>query len=121
VGASWSVVVRRVGELLSVNMPMIALLLLPILVPVLNGKGGVLFPWADPASVAGNHVLEHKSSYLNSAFFLVRCLVYFGFWTILSRWFFKTSLTQDEKPTPQQISGMRSVSAPSMIAIALTL
>ena len=38
VNANWSVVVRRVGELLAANMPSLGLLALPIVIPVVIGK-----------------------------------------------------------------------------------
>src|SRR5690242_19194754 len=89
--AHWSVVVRRVAEILAANMPLLALLSLPVIVPIIIGQSE-LYEWTDPAKVAGNHALEHKAGYLNAKFFLVRCIIYFGFWSLLARHFLKQSM-----------------------------
>src|SRR5437667_3911214 len=92
--AHWSVVVRRVAEIVAANMPLLALLSLPIIVPIFLGQSE-LYEWSDPAKVAGNHSLEHKAGYLGVKFFFVRCVIYFGFWSLLSRHFLKQSVDQD--------------------------
>ncbi|MEZ4221230.1 MAG: hypothetical protein R3B13_09880 [Polyangiaceae bacterium] len=121
VNAKWSIVVRRVGELLAQNMPLMAILALPILVPTAMGNDA-LYVWVNHETVKADHLLEHKEPYLNVTFFLVRCVVYFGFWVLLSQFFFKTSLAQDQSANPEaQRSKMKTVSAPSMIFLALTL
>jgi hypothetical protein len=120
VNAHWSIVVRRVGELIAAAMPVVAILSLPIIVTALSGNAS-LFPWVDLQAVHADHVLEHKSKYLNTTFFLIRCLIYFGFWTALSRFWLKSSVAQDSSATPDFKSRLQGVSAPSMIAIALTL
>jgi hypothetical protein len=120
VNASWSIVARRVAELLAVAMPLIALLSLPIVAQALMGKA-TLFPWADPHLVHEDHILHHKSSYLNPTFFVIRCVFYFGFWSLLARYWLKSSLAQDQAAQPTINPTLRAVSAPSMIAIAFTL
>ena len=120
VNASWSIVARRVGELLAVAMPLIAVLSLPIVAQAMMGKA-TLFPWADPQAVHDDHILHHKAAYLNPTFFLIRCLIYFGFWSLLARYWLKSSVQQDQSAQPSLNPNLRAVSAPSMIAIALTL
>jgi hypothetical protein len=120
VGAKWSVVARRVAEMIAAAMPVVAVLSLPIVAQALMGKG-TLFPWADPHLVHEDHILHHKSPYLNPTFFLIRCVVYFGFWSLLALYWFKNSRRQDESGKPELIQSMRTVSAPAMIAIAVTL
>ena len=88
-----SVVVRRVGELIAAAMPVIAILSLPIILTALSGNAS-LFPWVDLQLVHSDHVLEHKSKYLNTTFFLIRCVIYFGFWTALSRYWLKSSVAR---------------------------
>jgi hypothetical protein len=120
VNAHWSVVVRRVGELIASAMPVIAILSLPIILTALSGNAS-LFPWVDLQLVHSDHILEHKSKYLNTTFFLIRCVIYFGFWTALSRYWLKSSVAQDSAKDPDFKSKQQGVSAPSMIAIALTM
>src|ERR1051325_9274602 len=49
--AKWSVVVRRVAEILAANMPLLALLALPVLIPIFT-RHSELYKWSDPAEVA---------------------------------------------------------------------
>ncbi len=120
VNARWSVVVRRVGEVFASNMPLLGLLSLPIVLPVMNGNP-VIYAWADRAKVASDHLLHHKAPYLNPTFFLIRMFVYFGFWTLLSRYFLANSRRQDETGGPEIAPSMNRISGPAMIFFGLTL
>jgi hypothetical protein len=121
VNAKWSIALRRVGELLASNVPVLALLALPVVVPTLMGKTQ-LYLWADSARMHADHALHHKASYLNLPFFAVRMGLYFGFWFVASRFFLKSSRAQDSGNNPSQlVAKMRTFSAPGMIIFALTL
>lgn len=119
--AKWSVVVRRVAEIICGNLPWLGVLSLLLIVPMAMGKGNEVWVWLDKQRVHENHLLQHKEGYLNLGFFLVRCVIYFGFWAVLSRYFLKTSLAQDENGKPELSDALRKVSAPSMIVLSLTL
>jgi len=120
VGANWSVVLRRLGEIFAMNAWLVGLLSLPIVVTVVMGNG-IIYDCADHAKVEADHLLHHKSPYLNPTFFLIRMIVYFGFWTLLARFFFRSSLRQDETAKADIVPTMRKVAGPAMIAFALTL
>jgi len=121
VNAKWSIVVRRVGELIAANMPLLAVLALPIIVPVVLGNA-TLFPWVDRVHMQSTHALHSKSGYLSPTFFLVRCVIYFGFWSLWSRFLLTRSRLQDSSSASEQfVSKARGLSAPSMIGIAFTL
>jgi hypothetical protein len=120
VNAHWSVVVRRVGEILAANAPVMAILSLPIVLPVLSGQA-LIYDWADHAKVEADHLLHHKSPYLNPTFFAIRMIFYFGFWTLLSRFFLKGSVRLDETGGAEIVPSMRRVAGPAMILWALTL
>jgi hypothetical protein len=120
VNARWSIVVRRVGELFAANAPLLGVLSLPIVLPVLAGKS-LVYEWADHARVAGEEVLEHKSGYLNPTFFAIRMLFYFGYWTVLSRYYLGNSRRQDETGGPEIAPTMQRVSGPAMIIFGLTV
>ncbi|MBK7579204.1 MAG: quinol:cytochrome C oxidoreductase [Myxococcales bacterium] len=120
VNAKWSIVLRRVGELLASNMPLLFVLSLPIVIPMLMGDT-TLYIWADAHKMHADHMLHKKAAYLNMGFFGVRLVIYFGFWSLLSRFFFKKSLEQDKTGAPEIRSKLQGVSAPSMILLALTL
>ncbi|MBX3130883.1 MAG: hypothetical protein KF718_29460 [Polyangiaceae bacterium] len=121
VNANWSIVLRRVAELMAQNMPLMALLALPILVPTAMGNDS-LYIWVNHETVHADHLLHHKAPYLNVTFFLIRCAIYFGFWVLLSRYLFQTSVAQDQSKSPGDLAKrMQGLSAPSMILLALTL
>jgi hypothetical protein len=120
VNAKWSIVVRRLGEILAANMWLLAVAVLPLVIPVAMGKSE-LFRWVSPEFMHSNHALHSKSAYLNVGFFLVRCVLYFGFWGLWSHQLLVKSRSQDEGKAERFVERFRSLSAPSMIGIALTL
>lgn len=129
VRAKWSVVVRRLAEILTATFPVLLVLALPILVPLLLGYDGpygkwVSLPGEDAATLheqQAAHVLHGKAGWLNPVFFVIRVLVYFVAWTLLSRYFLKKSVEQDESGDAAVSEKLRVASAPAIIAFALTL
>ena len=118
--AKWSVVVRRVAEILANNMVVVGILSLGVVVPMLAGSTA-LYSWLDHARVEQDHVLHHKAAYLNVTFFTVRWLVYFGFWIWLARRFFTLSVRQDKDGGGEISAALQRTSAPAMIVFAITL
>jgi hypothetical protein len=115
VRAGWSVVVRRLAETLAMNLPLLAILA----VPVLLGVGG-LYEWADPRALAGDAVLRGKQPYLNVPFFAGRLAIYFAIWTFLARYFWVRSTTQDRTGELGLTVQMERTSAIGMVLFALT-
>jgi hypothetical protein len=120
VNSHWSVVLRRIVEIFAANAPLMAVLSLPIVVPVLAGNG-IVYEWADHAKVEADHLLHHKAPYLNPTFFAIRMVFYFGFWTLLSRFFLKSSVRLDETGGAEIVPSMRRIAGPAMILFALTI
>jgi hypothetical protein len=120
VNAKWSVVLRRIGEIIASSVPVLAVLALPIVVPVFLGHDTV-YAWANHDAVEKDHLLHHKAAYLNPGFFLVRFLLYFLFWTALSRYFLKQSTEQDRSGAPEIPKRMQRIAGPGMIGFALTV
>ncbi|HVY26258.1 MAG TPA: hypothetical protein VHB79_06880 [Polyangiaceae bacterium] len=121
VNAHWSIVLRRVGEIVAAQAPLLAILALPIVVPIFTGNSSI-YIWSNHEAMSANHALHKKAAYLNSSFFLIRFIVYFGFWTLISRYFLNSSLAQDASKDPKSIMGkMRAVAGPAMIGWALTM
>ncbi|MCK6532071.1 MAG: hypothetical protein L6Q84_03790 [Polyangiaceae bacterium] len=120
VNAKWSTVVRRVGELLASTMPVLALLSLPIVIPALMGDS-TLYIWADSQKMHADHLLHKKAAFLNRDFFVVRLVIYFVFWGVLSRYLLSKSVEQDKTGAPEIRSKLQGLCAPSMILLALTL
>jgi hypothetical protein len=121
VNAHWSIVLRRVAEVLAANAPLLAVLALPIVVPIFMGTSSI-YSWADAHQVHESHQLHHKAAYLNPIFFLVRFVFYFGSWTLLARFYLKSSLAQDSSQNgTASMNKMRAISGPAMIVWALTM
>lgn len=116
VSAQWSVVIRRFGESMSMVIPYMAILFIPILFGLKE-----LYLWMNPETVATDHLLHGKSGYLNLNFFVIRLIVYFTIWTVLAYLLNKLSLKQNRSSSPEQIKKMRIISAPGMILFAITL
>lgn len=112
----WSVVVRRVAEGFAANVA-----LMFILFWVLYAGMGHLYSWTDEAKVATDPILQGKEPYLNTGFFLIRILFYFGVWIALSQYFLRGSVGQDTSKDPKKTERMQMVSAPGIPIAALTL
>ena len=123
VNSHWSLVIRRVGELIASNAPVLALLSLPIVVPLILGNP-MLYKWADSSLMRESAELAHKIGYLNTRFFAIRFVVYLGFWTWLSSFFLNRSLKQDKEQAPsaaKTVVTMRRAAGPAMIGFAITI
>ena len=119
-GARWSVVTRRVAEALSAAIPALAIMCLPIVVPMLFGSGQ-LFEWNNADLRATDDLIRAKAAYLNAPFFAFRCALYFGVWAVLSRFYLRNSVTQDATADVALSHTMRRFSGPAMIALGLTI
>jgi len=123
VNSHWSTVIRRVAELLATNAPVMAVLALPVVLPLILGKSP-MYLWSDVNHMLVSPELEHKIGYLNPKFFAIRFVFYFGFWTVLSYFFLNRSLGQDEQSADtakKTVVTMRRVAGPAMIVFALTI
>ncbi|MBD3266277.1 quinol:cytochrome C oxidoreductase [bacterium] len=114
--ASWSVVVRRLAEVTAANIPVLAILFIPILIGM-----GELYHWTHPEAVAADKLLQVKKPFLNIPFFLVRCIIYFAIWWRLASYLLDRSTAQDESGDPQETCRMGKVSTYGMALFALSL
>lgn len=119
-GARWCVTVRRIAELAAGGMPIMALLALPILVPIWMGNHS-LYDWTNHQLVEQDHLLHHKSPFLNVTFFTIRVVIYYAIWIGVSRFYLRNSRAQDQSGDPMITARMRSLSAPFLILFALSL
>ncbi len=120
--AIWSVVVRRVMEMFSAQIWLVALLFIPVMAIAWVGHGTGMFPWLDHDYVATNHVLHGKEAYLNLHFFTLRAVGYFAIWLFFARFFVRRSLRQDAQAGQTSLThSMRRLSAPFVILFAGTI
>ncbi|MGD2109165.1 MAG: quinol:cytochrome C oxidoreductase, partial [Phycisphaerae bacterium] len=121
VRAVWSVVVRRVAEMLASSIWLVAVLFVPILVYCVTHEGHALYPWLDAKHVAEDSVLQGKQPYLNLPFFVIRAVFFFGLWIGFAAFFLRGSLGQDAgRGNVESAVRMRKVSAPFMLIFAVT-
>ncbi len=117
--AGWSVILRRMSEAIANALPVMAILFLPILIPLFMGSHA-LYEWADQDLMQTDHVLHEKAAYLSVGFFTIRWGIYFIIWTLLARFYLKKSTEQDQTGDVKLTSKMEAVSAPGMLLFALT-
>ncbi|MBN2446531.1 MAG: quinol:cytochrome C oxidoreductase [Phycisphaerae bacterium] len=118
--AGWSVVVRRLAECIAATLPLLALLAVPIVVPVLAGMKEV-YPWSNHEEVAHDHLLQWKQPFLNAPFFIIRLTVYFIAWSLLARYFYCRSIAQDTSGDPDLTTRMQRLSGIGMVIYGLTV
>lgn len=118
--AGWSVVVRRIAELVAANTLVTAILFAPLVILVLRGDSS-LYPWADAEHMHSEPVLAGKAVFLNGKFFALRCVIYFGIWWGLGRWLLWRSTEQDTASGVEPTLALERRSAPAMAAFALSI
>jgi hypothetical protein len=116
VGGGWGMLTRRICEAAMARLPLMALLFVPILFGIHQ-----LYPWANPAQVKMDPILQNKALYLNTGFWLLRIILYFCIWIVLSTLLRKWSHEQDTGTNPQTTQKMESLSAPGLLLFFLTV
>jgi hypothetical protein len=115
-GGAWGVLIRRPIGAATRVLPVMTLLFLPIVLGMHR-----LYPWTNADLVARDEALQHKHLYLNTPFFIVRAVIYFGVWNALT-WFLNAwSLEQDRNPDPALARRMQKLSAVGLLAYGLTI
>lgn len=127
VKAGWSVTVRRVAEIFAMCTFPLAILFLPILIPVLMGNDS-LYEWVkNPGFTAhdGHAPIESlealKGQFLNPTFFGIRVVIYFLVWGMIGWNFFSKSLKQDTSGDPKLTLKMQRSSTWMMILFAASI
>lgn len=118
--AQWSIVVRRIPEVLMMNFPLLIIFGIPVVLGMHD-----LYHWTHEELYVegGQHydeILAGKRGYLNTPFFLIRIAVYFGAWTYLSYRLYKLSLAQDVDPNHTRMAEERTISAWGLPVFAVT-
>ena len=115
VSGAWGHIIQRMVESGTRNLALMGLLFVPIVLGMSK-----LYPWTDPAIVASNHVVAHKTGYLNETFWIVRAAAFFLFWGGVAMFLRKQSAKQDAKAEPGLTRKMKIVSGPAMVFFVLT-
>jgi hypothetical protein len=113
-GGAWGLVIRRILEASSRTLPLVALFAVPLLFGLKH-----LYPWADPARVAGDEILKHRAIYMNPAGFAIRLAVCLLLWTLFAQALSRLSKRQDEAPTAGLERRMQLLAAPGLALYCL--
>lgn len=120
VRARWSVVVRRLAELITQAFPVLGVLTFAfLLLPMILGSDSAYGHWVSAPET--DHLVHAKAGWLNVPFFVIRIFGYFAVWYLLSRIFLGKSVEQDQSGDPAISDRLRVLSAPAIIVFALTL
>ena len=120
VGGRWGFISRRILEASTRTLPLMALLFVPVLLGIHH-----LYEWSHADVVAQDAILEHKSSYLNVPFFVIRAAGYFLIWGLLQWVLNRWSSEQDQTREPGKMAALmrrfQLLSGPGIIVYALTI
>lgn len=121
-GGRWGLAARRVLEASTRTLPLMAVLFVPVLVMLQTLYGGD-HGWAG-AAAAEDEIIQAKAAYLNVPFFVVRAVIYFVIWGVLTFLLNRWSREQDEAPAmlpgPQD-RRFRVLSGPGLVLYVLTI
>jgi len=125
-GGGWGVVIRRLQGAAMRTLPFLTVFFIPLLIAPATGR---MYPWAMPlASVSDDHIREHlakntfiTASYLNFHGFLIRAVVYFAIWNLLSFLLTKWSREGDSPAARDNSERFQALSGPGLILYAFTI
>ncbi len=112
--AGWSVLVRRISEILAANVTTCALLAIPILLAAAFGHGA-LYEWTSREYLAVHPQIAQRWFYPNLSWFLLRLAVCFAAWIGIAVWFLRRSVEQDRTGDPNLSARMKRFSAPALV------
>ena len=89
--SGWSAAFKRIPESMVAYIPFAAVFFLLLFFGMHS-----IYEWTHEDVVQADHLLKHKSPYLNIPFFFLRIIVFFSAWILLSKLLRKLSLKEDE-------------------------
>jgi hypothetical protein len=114
-GGAWGVVLRRPLEAAVKTLPIMAVLFLPIALGMQS-----IYEWARPEAL-NDPIIQEKTLYLNTPFFLIRQVFYFACWAgigmLLTRW----STEHDRTGDPALLKKMSVLSGGGLLVYGLTV
>lgn len=115
--AGWSVGIRRIAEIMSMNLVLLAVLVIPILV----FAPSIYHHWAHPAAHGFDPILAGKTGWLNVGFFRIRVFIYFAATIIIARYMWSNSVKQDRTGDRLLTEKVQSISGLLTAIIALVI
>lgn len=114
-GGRWGQVTRRFLEAGFMTLPVMALLFVPILFGL-----QYLYPWAQPAKVTAEAVLQHRRAYINPTLFIVRAIFFFSIWLVMAGLLRRWSLQQDKTTDVTPTRRLRALSGVGIVIYVVT-
>ena len=114
--ATWSVPFRRISEFLASVVPYLIILVIPLIFSMHD-----LFNWTHTGVIAKSKVLQEKTPYLNSTFFIIRVIFILGVWALFYYFLIKNSRQQDSSKDQKLTKYNIKLSAVFMPVFAITL
>ena len=128
-GGGWGTVIRRILGASMRTLPLLAILFIPMIIAVLQHR---VYPWAmwtkSPDLVQDPYIHEHLAknkfildSYLTSSGFIVRAIIYFVIWNVLSFLLSYWSRQTDRAGAPDNTQKFKAVAGPGIILYGFTI
>ena len=118
---AWGMVIRRILGAAMRCVPLMAVLFIPLLFGIRR-----LYIWARPLdAIADKHLREHlqelTKTYLSVNGFIIRAVIYFAIWWVLSFFLTKWSAEQDHPPMRDNSARFKALSGPGLILYGFTI
>lgn len=113
--SGWSAMFRRIPEALMAYIPYAGIIMLVMYFGLHD-----IYHWSHPDVVANDELLAHKAPYLNIPFFMIRLVIFFIAWILLTRYLRKLSLQEDALGSRELFEKMEFWSKVFIFVLALT-
>jgi hypothetical protein len=120
-GGGWGVVIRRILGAAMRTLPLLAALFIPVILGIRR-----LYIWAQPLDqIADKHLREHlediTKTYLTTNGFIIRAILYFAIWNLLSFLLSHWSKQTDRAGARDNTDRFKAVSGPGLILYGFTI
>jgi len=120
-GGGWGMVIRRILGAAMRTVPLLAVLFIPIIFGIHH-----LYIWARPLDqVADKHLRDHLAditkTYLTTNGFIIRAIIYFAIWNLLSFLLSYWSKQADRAGAPDNTDKFKAVAGPGLILYGFTI
>ncbi|GIX41836.1 MAG: membrane protein [Leptospiraceae bacterium] len=115
-GAAWSVTIRRLAE---AHVWFLPILLIALIIILGFGIGDVFHHWVHAPET--DELIQHKSGWLNTKFFIVRNIIIFIVWMIFGWYLWKLSVKQDKEGKFEYTPKLAKISAGFAVVFAITI
>lgn len=108
-GGGWGMLISRLAEHAAAVLPLMMLLFIPLCLGL-----KFLYPWADPARLAHDPVLQLRHPYLNGPWFIIRSYIYLAIFSAMAYCLRSWSLARDTTGSPVYAHRLSRLSAGGM-------